>query len=166
VSLTKRQLIDMAFEELGLAGYVFDITPEEQQSLVRRLDMMMATWGITGIRLGYNATQDPLNSDPDQDSGLPDWANEAVYLNLAVRSAASFGKNLARSTVSAAKMAYDTVNARCTVLADQPMQPMANLPIGAGYKSRWRPYVTPPLDLLTTGPDSLLDFNGPAPTGN
>jgi len=58
--MSKRQLIDAAFEELALAGYTFDIDPDEQLSALRRLDSMMATWGGPGIgiRIGYNATID------------------------------------------------------------------------------------------------------------
>lgn len=161
---TKGQLIDAAFEEMALAGYVFDIDPDEQLSALRRLDSMMATWGGPGIgiRIGYNATVDPKDSDPDQESGIPDWANEAVYLNLAIRLASGYGKMLPKSTTAPAKAAYDALLSAVTSHIPQ-MQPMGNLPIGAGYKRRYSPYpfVPQPADRLTTGEDGLLDFNGP-----
>mgnify|MGYP003525752305 CR=1 FL=1 len=50
---TKRQFVTQAFEEIGLAAYVFDLTPEQLQSALRRLDSMMASWNAKGIRLGY-----------------------------------------------------------------------------------------------------------------
>jgi hypothetical protein len=54
MSYTKRQFVDAAFEEIGLASYVFDLTTEELlPRLVRRLDAMMAQWNAKGIRLGY-----------------------------------------------------------------------------------------------------------------
>ena len=37
---TKRQFVTQAFEEIGLASYVFDLTPEQLQSALRRLDAM------------------------------------------------------------------------------------------------------------------------------
>lgn len=162
---TKRQLLDAAFEELAMAGFVFDITPEEQQSALHRLDSMMATWGGPGIgiRIGYAGTVNPGNSDPDQESGIPDWANEAVYLNLAIRLAAGYGKNLPKSTTAPAKFAYDALISAVASQIPQ-MQPMGNLPIGAGYKRiRTSPFVQPPVDLLTTGEDGLLEFEGPVP---
>lgn len=162
---TKRMLINAAFEELALAGFVFDITPDEQVSALRRLDSMMATWGGPGIgiRIGYNATVNPGNSDPDQESGIPDWANEAVYLNLAIRLAAGYGKTLAKSTTVPAKFAYDALVSAIGSEIPQ-VQPLGNLPIGAGYKRiRTSPFVQPPTDLLTTGEDGLLEFNGPVP---
>ena len=50
---TKRQFIEQAFEEIGLAAYVFDLTPEQLQSALRRLDAMMAGWNTNGIRIGW-----------------------------------------------------------------------------------------------------------------
>jgi hypothetical protein len=38
----KRQFISAAFEEIGLASYVFDLQPEQLESALRRLDAMIA----------------------------------------------------------------------------------------------------------------------------
>jgi hypothetical protein len=102
---TKRQLIDEAFSELSLQGYEFDITPEEQQTALRRLDTMLATWDGLGIRVGYLLPSSPDDSDPDSDSGLPDYAVETVYLHLAMRIAAGFGKQLSADTKRSASEA-------------------------------------------------------------
>lgn len=150
---------------MGLASYVFDTTPEEMQSIVLTLDSMMATWEMQGIRVGYNRTLDPLDADPDQDSGLPDIANETVYLNLGIAEAPSYGKAIPQALAFRAKQGYDALLGLC--LADPPqMQFKGNLPIGAGWKRRdlqGGPFVRPPQDLLTTGPDGLLEFDGPVP---
>lgn len=158
---TKRQLINAAFEEIGLASYTFDMSPEELQSAVLRLDALMATWGTVGIRIGYNATLDPLNSDPDQDSGVPDWANEAIFLALARRIAPSFGKLVSQDTKTNGKFAYDAMMSRITATPPQ-MQYVGALPAGAGNRRRrYTPFLPPPVDRLTAGPDGLLEFNGP-----
>jgi hypothetical protein len=156
MSYTKRQIIGLAFEELGLAGHVFDISPEEQQSAMLRLDSMMAMWNGQGIRIGYNMTVDPLNADPDQDSGISDMFTEAVFLNLAIRLASSYGKQVARTTSAPAKQAYDALLAQCMAT---PVQIQPNVvPAGAG--NRWRRFTRPPVDRLQVGPDGLLDFEG------
>lgn len=165
MSWSKRLLVNMSFDDLALAGYVFDLTPDEMQSAVLRMDAMMALWGIQGIRIGYNATVDPNDADLDQDSGIPDWANEAVYKGLAVRTAHSFGKMIQPSLAVAAKQAYDALLSQCAAFPPE-MQFKGNLPVGAGWKLRnggSAPFIQPPTDLLTTGPDGLLDFNGPVP---
>ena len=39
---SKRQFVEAAFEEVGLAAYAFDIQPQQLESALRRLDAMMA----------------------------------------------------------------------------------------------------------------------------
>lgn len=95
---TKRQFITQAFEEIGLAAYVFDLTTEQLQSALRRMDAMVAGWNSNGIRIGYPLPSSPQDSDIDVDTGVPDFANEAIYLGLAVRLAPSFGKTVAPET--------------------------------------------------------------------
>lgn len=165
MSWTKRQLVEQAFAELALAGYTFDLQPEEITTAVLRMDAMLAMWGAAkGVRIGYNATEDPLDADPDQDSGIPDWANEGVFLNLAIRLAAGFGKPLPRTTAATAKEAFDGIVSLCSAPIPE-MQFMSHTPSGAGNKQRGypRPFLPPPVDRLTTGEDGLLDFNGVAP---
>ena len=38
MSYSKRQIVEQAFEELGLATYVFDMTPDQFDSALKRLD--------------------------------------------------------------------------------------------------------------------------------
>lgn len=163
---SKRDLVNMAFNDLALAGYVFDLTPEEMNTAVMTMDSMMALWETQGIRVGYQMASDPGDSDLDQPSGLPDWMNLAVYKNVAIMMAGSFGKAIPPSIAVAAKTAYDWV---LGLIASNPpqMQFKGNLPQGAGWKMTnymGGPFIIPPpQDLLTTGPDGLLDLNGPVP---
>jgi hypothetical protein len=162
VSWLKGQIVEAAFEELALAGYTFDITPDETTTALRKLEAMMAMWGATkGIRIGYNADSDP---DPDQDSGVPDWALEGVFLNLSIRLAAGFGKPVPATTAATAKDAFDGILSLCSSRIPE-MQFAGNLPAGSGWKPYGgypRPFIKTPVDRLTTGEDGLLDLNGPA----
>lgn len=161
---TKRQIIEDAYGELALAGYVFDIQPEEMQAALRKLDTMMGTWSAQGVRLPYAFGATPDSSDLDQDSGLPLLAVGAVHLALAVQIAASKGKALAASTKSNAKQAYDAL---VSYLADAELgeQQLPNtLPLGAGTKP-WRtinrPFMpTPDTAPIQIGADGGLDFSG------
>lgn len=161
---SKRQLIEEAYGELALADYDFDITPEEMQAALRRLDTMMATWGSQGLQLGYLFGTTPDDSDLDQDAGIPLEAVEATYLNLAIRIAASKGKVLAGSTVRAAKFAYDALMSRVASAQVQEQQLASGTPRGAGRKP-WRtvnqPFVPiPNVDPLQNTTDNGLDFTG------
>ncbi len=155
----KRMILDEAYGELGLQGYVFDISPEEQQTALRRLDTMMATWEAKGIRVGYAFPAGPGESDLDVDSGLPDMAVETVYLNLAIRLAAGKGKQLSQSTHSTAKEGYTTLLWRAATPIEQQMP--STMPRGAGNRA-WnteQPFFPPPdLNPLRVGQNGDLDF--------
>lgn len=144
---TKRELIMQAFEEIGLAQYAYDINPEQLMSALRRLDAMVANWSAIGVTLGYPMPPRPNESNLDDDSGVPSAANEAVYLNLALRIAPVFGKVPSEQTKQFADIALKNLMAK---LAD-PL-PRTNLPedmpVGAGYKRNTYPFTPPPPDGL------------------
>lgn len=134
MSWTKRQLISEAFSELGLQGYEFDISPAEQTTALRRLDTMMALWSGKGICVDYALPATPGASDPDDESGLPDDAVEAVYLNLAVRLAPGYGKQVSPVSKKSAREGYDLLErdaAKCHV---RQQRLRGGFPIGAGNK--------------------------------
>ena len=156
---TKRALIEQAFGELALAGYIFDITPEELQAALVRLDTMMATWAAQGVVLPYALTVTPNTGDIDGDSGLPLVAVEAVYMGLATRLAAGKGKALPPSSLKAAKEAY---NSLLTVLAHQQVTPQqfpSGTPLGAGNKP-WRLTTRPFVSRPDTSPVRIAQDGG------
>jgi hypothetical protein len=157
---TKRQFITQAFDEIGLASYVFDLTADELESQLRRLDAMMTTWNGKGIRLGYPSPSSPSTSNMDDQTGVPDSANEAIYLNLAIRIAPSFGKQVSMETKQAAKAAYNVLLSRATL--PNQMQFPGTMPSGAGNKP-WEllddPFLQNPVDPIAVGTDSILELN-------
>lgn len=159
---TKRQLIEQAFEAFGLANYVFDLTPEQLQGALRRLDSLMASWDGLGIRLGYLLPSSPDDSDLDQPSGLPDYATEAVFLALAIRLAPGIGKMISRDTKVDAKAAYDHMLSKMAGEKLTEMQYPRNTPAGAGnkpYRYERGPFLSPPVDPLTVGDDGALTLD-------
>jgi len=159
VSWTIRQLCEEAYAELALAGYVFDLTPEEMQRAGRRLSTMMANWDARGIALGFTLATTPEGVDLDADSGLPQHALEPVFLNLAIRLAPGKGKALSGATLSRAKEGYDALVADAA--APQTQQLRQGLPLGAGNKPRYQRFVTPPdTSDIQLGEGGDLDFLG------
>jgi len=157
---SKRQFVAAAFEEIGLASYVFDLQPEQLQSAMRRIDAMMAGWNGKGIRLGYPLPNSPQDSDLDEPTLVPDWANEAIITNGAVRLAPGYGKVVMPETKAVAKDSYNTLLQRATMPPEQQLP--ATMPAGAGNKP-WRvydnPFIRPPVDPVDAGPDGPLQFN-------
>ncbi len=160
MSWTKRQFINAAYEEIGLAAYVFDLQPDQLESAMRRLDSMIASWNAKGIRLGYPMPSSPEDSSLDAESNVPDSANQAVILNLAIQLAPAFGKTVSPDTKMGARDAYRGLQARFT----QPIERQLprELPLGAGNKV-WRNndnsvFVDPPVDPIEVGNDGELEF--------
>lgn len=158
---TKQQLVEEAYAELALHGYIFDLDPEELQFGLRRLDGMLGLWNGKGIRLSYPLPSSPDSSSLDSDSNLPDFANEATYLNLAVRIAAGKGKQLPMQTLMLAKQAYDALLSRIASEQMQQQQLPNTFPLGAGNKAlrRGTRFMPTPDDTIDAGADDPLDFN-------
>lgn len=157
---TKRQFIEQAFEEIGMASYAFDIGPEQMQSALRRLDTQMATWNARGIRLSYPLPSSPEDSDLDEQTNVPDSSNEAIYSNLAIKLAPSYGKQVMPDTKAAAKESYNTLLSRAAMPVQQQLP--NTMPAGAGNKT-WRidgnPFIRQRVNTLLAGGDGPIEFN-------
>jgi hypothetical protein len=157
---TKRQFIAGAFEEMGIASYAFDISPEEYEAAMRRLDAMMSEWNAKGIRLGYPIPGSPNDSDLDEPSQVPDSANEAIITNLAVRLAPSKGKVLSPDTKATAKFSYNTLLARACYPPQMHMP--TTMPSGAGNKPNMTTnstFILPSEETIDAGTDSIISFD-------
>ena len=108
--MKKRQLVLDAFAEVALAGYAFDLTAEELQTGLQRLEQMVMEWSQHGIDIGYNTLGDAADLDNEVFlSAATDEAKKsvsAVVMNLAKRIAGGFGKQVAPSTLTAARESY------------------------------------------------------------
>lgn len=150
---TKLDVINQAFSEIGKAAYDFDLRPEDLQSALRQLDAMMATWGGTlGIRIGYSGGDG--FGDLSASTEVPDWAYEALYLNLALRLAPSYGKTPNPLTVINAKAAMDAVRVRTV----QPALRRISGYAGAGSSRYGALALAEDIEPVATGPDNTLPF--------
>lgn len=159
---TKRQIVEDAYAELALANYDFDLSPEEEQFALRKLDTMMAEWSAIDINLGYAFGLTPTDTDLDQDSGLPLFAISSVYLKLAINILSSKGKATPPATVLNALAAYDAMLARVALMQVRRQQLPNTLPRGAGskpWRTNNRPFMpTPDLSPTRDTPDGQIDF--------
>jgi len=160
MSWTKREIVQNAFEEVGLASYAFDLQPEQMQAGLRRLDNMMATWNSRGLRIGYPLTDSPAGSDLDQDATVTDEAIEAIVSNLAVRLAPMMGKTVSPDTKATARSSYMALLSRRSTIPERLID-INSVPAGQGTKY-WRfngdPFLSQEDRGLTVGPDAALDL--------
>jgi hypothetical protein len=147
---TKRQLAEAAFREIGIASYNFDIQPQELISAIASMDSMIANWGLS---IRYNMSGNPDTSEPDLDSGLPIYANEAVYTNLGINLCPSYGKNPTRELILKAAKSLATLQMKVATIPQRHFD--ETLPYGQGNK----PYVgVAPTFFQPT--EQLTDDNG------
>lgn len=135
---TKNDVLQMAFEELGRAGYEFDHGPDEIQSALRKLDALMTDEPYAS--LGYNAPAGIGGSDINDASGLPDSSLQTVAVALAIGFSPSWGK--AMSPQSNAAFARGVNKLRTMVQVIPRVSLRRGTPWGQGNKWRsvWSPF--------------------------
>lgn len=129
--LTKDDIIKQAFSEIGLGAYSYSLQPEDKQTALSRLDLLMAEWLADGIDIEY------LEGGISGDSGLADANVRAVILNLAVEIAPNFGIQLSPNTIRGAVKAKAIVR-RNTLTVPSRVTNTTAIPAGAGHKLRRR----------------------------
>lgn len=166
MSWTKREFILAAFEELGLSDANYNLQDSQLKTALKRLDSMMANWNGKGVRLSYPLSSSPssdvkLDTHLDTDTTVPDVANEAIYTNLAVRMASSFGKQVSPDLKVSARDAYRTLLASNAYPVQEKQ--LSPLPKGAGYKTHidnTNRFLLPQENYIDVGSDGELDLQG------
>jgi len=157
----KKDLVKKAFERIGLADYVFDMPPEQLSATTVDMDMMIADWNLSGIRLGWPMPSTPGDSDPEMDSGLPDMAVMAVVDNLALLIAGKLGRAVMPHVVRSANNGKQSLLRRSAQPSKRHLP--RNMPAGAGHKT-WRGQPGRPFldsddnNSIGTGDDGELPF--------
>ena len=159
MSWTKRQFVIGAYEEIGLANYVYDLETEDLQATLHRLDAMMGMWNLKGIRIGYPLPSTQGGSSLGDETNVPDSANEAIVTGLAIRIAPGLGKTVSPDTKITARQSYITLLGHSAKTLERQLP--GTMPRGQGQKP-WRnnnnEYIDEPIDNLQAGDDSTLDF--------
>ena len=157
---TKRDFVLAALTEIGIASSSFQIMPDELTSAVNRLDAMMAEWDASGIHLGYPLAT-PTTTDVNAETSVYPYAVEAVTLNLAVRLAPQYGREVMPSTMASAKAAKSTVIMRMTAPPNMSMP--VTMPLGNGAKpwlNTGNPFVAEEDEEITVAREGDLTFTG------
>ena len=153
MSYTKSELVKGALAEIGLSSYAFDLSTDQMDQALARLDAMMGEWNGRGIRLGYPISEGPKDVDANQDSDVPDYAYEAVITNLALRLGPSYGKTISVETKVVATRGMNTLFAKSARPRPAVLGPMVS---GAGSKSS-TPFITSESDVVNQ-PDESVQF--------
>lgn len=118
---TKGDLVLKALRKAGLysSATLTDADPQAIEDAINDLEDMMAAWQAKGIELGYQFadTENGIMPLPDDDSGIPAWANDGVALKLAVQVCMDNVIQPSDALLTAADSAYQTI---CIALTKIP----------------------------------------------
>jgi len=135
VGKPKSDIIDLAFDDCGAAGFAFDRTPEEQSAALRKLNALMLEepWS----RLGY--VQPTYGAGlPEELSNIPDFAINTVSQYLALRIAPGLGLALSAETTKAMARSLLTMQAQMATIPTTQLP--GNTVRGAGHSRYMRRY--------------------------
>lgn len=137
---TKRQIVEMVFEEAGLTGDEFDHTPEESATVMRRMDGMMGELKLQGIDLGYNFPAIFGGGDLSDALGIPDETINTMAIWVALRAFPALGKTMTAESRLAFTQGMIAIRAAYAVIPERSL-PAATIR-GAGAKpwSTWWPF--------------------------
>lgn len=129
--MTKKELINLAFEEIGIAYYNFDIQPEQYISALKRLDSLISVWQSKGLETTY-LLSDPITGTSLEDEAiLSDLAIKPAYSNLALDLCPMFGKNPSIINLKNASQSYKALVAANVSTNEVKKDRQA---LGGGYK--------------------------------
>lgn len=139
---TKQQILNMAFEEIALAGYEFDVTAAETSSALRRLDALMAEWNGPGVNIpiSYNFPAALGGSSAADASGIPDFAFNAVGIALALAVMPVIGKTMSPETRLRMGQGMNALRAAYAQIPDRQLPASALRGAGAKPFSSWTPF--------------------------
>lgn len=157
MGLTKREYIERAYSEIGMADYVFDLQPEQMQTALRTFDAMMMGWDGGGIRIGWVGGQGM--GEIDVETATPLWADDAIITNLAVRLSPSVGKTPSQITLSLALQGLNLLRSRTAQPTVRALRGYAGA--GSGYNRPglgWGGRLPEPPTPIELGNDDTLTF--------
>jgi len=131
---TKRQLVEQMFNECAINGWEYDITAEEKDTALTRLDALMWELRGRGIDVNYNFPLGIGRGDLDDVLGCPDQAFFGLAILGAERLCPTMGKTQSRESRMALTSAMKAVRSAAPALVPS-MDLAPGTPIGSGNKS-------------------------------
>ena len=122
---TMLEVVQDAFEEIGVKTAEVALTGDELQSGIRRCNDMLLEWDDSGVIVGYNEV---LNGDDDL--GVERNSIGAIKYNLAIRLAPSYQKVITPALVAISTTTLDTLMASNTNIGEIAYPD--TLPMGSG----------------------------------
>jgi hypothetical protein len=132
----KRQIIELAFGDIGSAGYEFGRTPEEVSDALLRLNAMMREYPFSTLDFNFPAYGNGL---PDELSGIPPQWLSVVAAKLALRICPMMGASMSAEAKGNLSYGMAQLNAAAATIPSMPYE--RGTPRGAGAWSAFGPFI-------------------------
>lgn len=129
MSVTNLQLITDALRGLNVIRESQTPNANQQSHCLRQLNQMMSMWESDQINLQYYNQTDPGATCP-----IPEWAEQGVTNQLAIRIAGDYGADPLASIVKAADDGMQTI-LRAVIRIKRETSTMQHLPQGSGRRA-------------------------------
>ena len=130
---TKRDLVDAMFNEVALNGWELDISPEEKDTALKRLDALMWELLGRGIDLGYNFPDGIGQGNLADELGCPDQSFNGLAILGAQKLCPTMGKKLSQESREALSSAMKAVRSAASGFIPSVSLPKGT-PLGSGNK--------------------------------
>lgn len=150
--MTKGELANRVLTLLGVNTRTSSAGPEEIDDTLRHLEDWMLANNAVGRRIGWAASTNP---EPDDESGISDWAVMGVSNSMAIYMAPYFEKPVHQSIMMNAALGMQTITMMTVEV--QPTQYPGRFPRGMANQCPVGPKYYHPTDRISTGGDFLTD---------
>jgi hypothetical protein len=155
MTITKSDIVEQAFNELRISGLTVNPSPEDNKLALQVLERMAIAWGNQGLLVSWDKSTYITDPDPQDDSGIEDWALEGFAQNLALKLCPAFGKVATRELLGMAMQSKSGLYS--AELITQENNPY--LPVGAGENAGYWNSFQYNEEPITTGNDGNLTLD-------
>lgn len=153
--MTKGELANRILKLLGVNTRYSEADPTEIQDTLINLEDWMLANNAVGKRLGWVQASDISAPDPNEEAGIPDWANMGVVNSMALYMAPYFEK---QPNPVIARMASEGMRTIINRTAEvQPVQYPSRFPRGQAQANPFGPQYYHPENRIVTSNDYLTD---------
>lgn len=132
--ITKGELSQLAFDALAMQGALLSLSMSDEDKMLRLIETLALSLGDDGILIGWKKSENGINPDATEESGISDAQARNFSVYAAYRAAKMFGvmpsQELAMDANKAYSMLFPVELINC--------ENNANMPVGAGGSRGWR----------------------------
>lgn len=126
MSVTNAQIINRALRELNVIAEGADASAEQGEQCLKKLNNLMELWREIDIDWGWFEQTDTTDDCP-----IPDYAEMAVWSNLAIVCASQYGATVSQELASVANRSWTIVHTKA-LREGLDNTSMSHLPRGLG----------------------------------